>query len=172
MADPFIGEVKMFGLNFAPVGWAQCDGQILQIAQHTALFSLLGTTYGGDGQNTLALPDLRGRFPLHPGAGPGLSSRSRGERAGEESVQLSTSTMPAHTHAHSHKVSSASADSRSPKGNAPATLSDDPPYASSGNTSTTLTSSSVGGGASHDNMPPFLAINFCIALVGTFPTEF
>ena len=99
MADPFLGEIRMFGGNFAPRGWAFCNGQILPISQNTALFALLGTTYGGDGQTTFALPDLQGAAPLHAGEGPGLSSRPLGERGGQQAVSLTTANLPAHTHA-------------------------------------------------------------------------
>src|SRR5262245_26202423 len=99
MSDPFIAEIKMFGGNFAPLGWATCDGQLLPISQYTALFSLLGTTYGGDGVTNFALPDLRGRVPMHPGQGPGLSPRTLGEKAGTETVTLTTAQLPAHNHA-------------------------------------------------------------------------
>ena len=98
MANPLLGEIRMFGGNFAPRGWAMCNGQILSIAQNTALFSLLGTTYGGNGQTTFALPDMRGRAPIHPGQGPGLSNRDLGESAGAETITLSQAQMPVHNH--------------------------------------------------------------------------
>src|SRR5262245_2996958 len=99
MSQPYIGEIRMVGFNFAPLGWALCNGQLLAISQNTALFSLLGTTYGGNGQTTFALPDLRGRIPIHQGQGPGLSNRVLGEVGGQESVALTSQQMPAHTHA-------------------------------------------------------------------------
>src|SRR4029077_9523368 len=105
--DPFLGEIRMFGGNFAPQGWATCDGQILPISQNTALFALLGTTYGGNGQTTFALPDLRGRVPVHVGQGPGLANRDQGEVAGEETHVLTTAEIPAHAHdiaSHTHSI--------------------------------------------------------------------
>ena len=131
--EPFLGEIRWVGFNFAPVGWALCDGQLMSIAQNTALFSLLGTTYGGDGKSTFALPDMRGRVPLHPGQGPGLSQRLLGEAGGQETVTLTTAQMPSHSHAltsHTHtipalavdvKASSAAATTTSPAGNVLAT---------------------------------------------------
>jgi microcystin-dependent protein len=131
--EPFIGEIRWVGFNFAPVGWALCDGQLMSIAQNTALFSLLGTTYGGNGQTTFALSDMRGRVPLHPGQGPGLSQRVLGEAGGQETVTLTAAQMPSHSHtlaSHTHtipalpvdvKASSAAATTTSPAGNALAT---------------------------------------------------
>lgn len=131
--EPFLGEIRWVGFNFAPVGWALCDGQLLSIAQNTALFALLGTTYGGNGITTFALPDMRGRVPLHPGQGPGLSPRVLGEVGGQETVTLTTAQMPSHSHAltsHTHaipalpvdvKASSAAATTTSPAGNTLAT---------------------------------------------------
>src|SRR5262245_22132190 len=127
--EPFLGEIRWVGFNFAPIGWALCDGQILSISQNTALFSLLGTTYGGNGQTTFALPDMRGRVPLHPGTGPGLTQRVAGEAGGQESVTLTTAALPSHSHSiqsHTHaipslpvdvKASSAAAASASPAAN-------------------------------------------------------
>ena len=131
--EPFLGEIRWVAFNFAPTGWALCDGQILSITQNTALFALLGTTYGGNGQTTFALPDMRGRVPVHPGAGPGLTARVAGEAGGEESVTLTTAAMPSHSHSvesHTHTIpplgvdvkgSSAAATSASPAGNVLAT---------------------------------------------------
>jgi len=131
--EPFLGEIRWVGFTFAPIGWALCDGQLLSIAQNTALFALLGTTYGGNGQSTFALPDMRGRVPLHPGTGPGLTQRVAGEAGGQESVTLTTAALPSHSHSiqsHTHpipslsvdvKASSAAAVSASPAGNVLAT---------------------------------------------------
>src|SRR5215831_4079907 len=115
MSEPFLGEIRMFGGNFAPRGWALCQGQLLSIAQNTALFSILGTTYGGNGQTTFALPGLRGRYPMQQGQGPGLSPRSLGEQGGSQTVTLLTNQMPAHTH--SHLASAAQGDQVTPDGN-------------------------------------------------------
>jgi microcystin-dependent protein len=176
MSEPFIGQVMMFAGNFAPRGWAFCQGQLLSIAQNTALFSILGTTYGGNGQTTFALPDLRGRYPMQPGQGPGLSPRTLGEQGGSETVTLISTQMPAHTH--SHTAFAEAGDSISPQGNfnAGLTLSgsgtQESLYASSANTTMNPASIGVAGGSQpHNNMPPFLCINFIIALEGIFPSR-
>ena len=165
MSEPFIGEIRMVGFNFAPRGWSFCDGQLLSISQHIALFSLLGTTYGGDGESNFGLPDLRSRFPLHSSngsAGPGLTARPLGQKSGSQD-----SILPSHTHP--LPVSSNVGNQTSPVGNVPATANDgESNYAaaSTGNNST----ASSGVSATDGNMPPFLAINFCIALQGIFPS--
>ncbi len=167
MADPFLGQIQAFGFNFAPRGWALCDGQLLPIAQNTALFSLLGTIYGGDGRRTFALPDLRGRVSLHQGRGPGLSDRRIGAKGGQEMVTLTTQEMPSHKH--SASGSNEEADSVSPAGRVPATgasaIYQTPPDAPMNANMIGLT----GGGQGHNNMQPFLVINWCIALVGAYP---
>lgn len=173
MAEPFLGEIRMFGFNFNPRGWAQCNGQLLPIAQNTALFSLLGTIYGGDGRTTFALPELRGRFPMHYGNGPGLTGRPIGQRSGTEDVTLVTSQIPSHTHAAT--VTADVGDATSPVGTIPATANDgESNYRNSGS-GTTLAAGTQGqasgGGQSHTNMPPYLAVNFCIALTGIFPSR-
>jgi microcystin-dependent protein len=167
--EPFIGQIIMFGGNFAPKGWALCDGQLLQIVQNTALFSILGTTYGGDGRTTFALPDLRGRVPLHPGNGPGLTPRSLGEKAGAEAVTLSTGEMP--THNHLVKCSPLAGNNRGPTDQVPA-AHDDQNYRGVG--SDTMAAAMIhdaGGGAAHTNVQPFLGVNFIIALVGVYPSR-
>ena len=173
MAEPFLGQIITGGWNFAPQGYAQCNGQILSIAQNTALFSLLGTTYGGNGQTTFALPDLRGRVPMHVGQGSGLTDRSLGEMSGAENHTLITNEMPQHTH--SVNVSSAIANNRSPANNYLAMESQNRTSTYTSNApNATLNSSSVatsGGGQPHNNMQPFLVINFCIALEGIFPSR-
>ncbi len=169
--DPFVGEVTLFAGNFAPRGWAFCAGQLLPIAQNTALFSLLGTNYGGDGRTTFGLPDLRGRSPLHVGSGqgPGLQAHSLGEMAGEASVTLSTTQIPAHTHA-LQASTAASVSSPSSTVNLSATSAGnvyrDPtnPVAMS---QTVL--SSHGSSQPHNNRQPYLSLNFIIALQGVFP---
>ena len=173
MSEPFIGQIQPFGFNFAPRGWAQCDGQLLQISQNSALFSLLGTTYGGDGRTTFALPDLRGRVAIHQGTGAGLTTRTLGSRSGQESVTLNTTQMPPHQHAVAPKCNGAAIDGDSPVNSYPA-LSESDIYNSAAGVNQVMAptdSSSVGGGQAHANMQPFLTINFCIALTGLFPSR-
>lgn len=168
-AEPYIGEIIMFAGNFAPRGWAFCDGQLLAIAQWQALFSILGTTYGGDGRTTFALPDLRGRFPIHPGQGPGLSSRSLGERSGSESVALTAAEIPSHSHDLNASTSEGAFDS--PQNAVPGRpASGIPQYATGPNTTMAQQAiGAAGGGGGHDNMPPYLGVHFIIALTGLFP---
>jgi microcystin-dependent protein len=178
MSDPFIAEIKIFAGNFAPRGWAFCDGQLLPIAQNTALFSLIGTTYGGDGRTTTALPNLQGRAPMHPGRGPGLSQRRLGQNGGVETVTLSESQLTPHSHrvhagnapASSFVASSNSSITRSVGGFA---YNDDPSQPLSPLHETAL--SEVGADADavlpHQNMQPYLAMYFIIALVGVFPSR-
>jgi microcystin-dependent protein len=171
MADPFVAEIRIFPFNFAPRGWAWCDGQILPLSQNTALFSLLGTTYGGDGKTTFALPNLEGRAAMHPGQGPGLSLRDLGEIGGEETVTLLTSELPAHSHsmgAQNVPLGSVA----TPAGNTftrPASGNlyniANPQVVSMSNQALALT----GGSQPHNNMMPYLTVNFCIALQGVFP---
>lgn len=169
MANPFIGEIRMVGFNFPPQGWAFCDGQLLGIAQNTALFSLLGTTYGGDGRTTFGLPDLRGRVPLHHGggSGPGLSPYSLGQNGGFETVTLTAAQMPSHSH--SQPCSSDDPNAGSPVNNVPAAVAN-PVYANTANSAMAVTGA-VGGSQPHENRQPYLAINFCIALQGIFPSS-
>jgi microcystin-dependent protein len=171
MSEPFIGEIRMFGFQFPPRGHAFCNGQLAVINQNAALFSILGTTYGGNGTTTFGLPDLRGRTPNHWGQGPGLPNYSLGQVGGEESHTLLAAEMPSHTH--TVVASSNAADLSVPTGNF---------FASGGqsvyNTTAALDSnlapsavSIYGSGGAHENMQPFLVLNFCIALVGIFPTR-
>ncbi|HET6511541.1 MAG TPA: tail fiber protein [Candidatus Kapabacteria bacterium] len=173
MAEPFIGQIIAGGWNFAPRSYATCDGQILSIAQNTALFSLLGTTFGGNGQTTFALPDLRGRVPIHMGQGPGLSSYSLGQVAGEENHTLILSEMPAHNHM--VNVQSAIANQRSPVNNFLAMESQNRTStyntASGGATLNAQSISAAGSSQPHNNIQPYLVINFCIALEGIFPSR-
>ncbi len=173
MADQFVGEVRMFAGNFEPRGWAFCNGQILPISQNTALFSLLGTNYGGDGRSTFALPNLQGGFAMHAGssAGPGLSQRLTGEVGGSETVALTAAQLPAHGHA-MEAVSGASTGmpdattSLAPTSNGSALFrAPDTVYL---NTSPSDMGAS-GGGLAHNNLPPFLPVSFIIALQGIFP---
>lgn len=171
MSEPFLGEIIMFGGNFAPRGWAFCSGQLLSIAQNTALFSILGTTYGGNGTTTFALPDLRGRVPIHPGQGPGLSSYVLGEAAGVENVTLLTTQMPAHTHVLTSNASTAAATDTLPTGNF---LASDNQYTNASNTQMNANAVAIaptGGSQPHTNIQPFLCVNFIIALEGIFPSR-
>jgi microcystin-dependent protein len=174
MATPFIAQIAIFGFNFAPRGWALCNGQTLPINQNQALFSILGTTYGGNGIQTFALPDLQGRAPMHSGSGAGLTPRTLGQVLGEESHTLTLPEMPAHSHggiAPPMPASPAAGGSSSPAGQIPA-VTPRPLYADSGNGSLGApTISSVGGGQAHANMQPYLCVNFCIALQGIFPSR-
>lgn len=174
--EPFIGEIRMVGFNFPPRGWALCDGQLLPIAQYTALFSLLGTTYGGNGQTTFALPDLRGRVPMHFGQGPGLTPRVQGEAGGSETVTLLVGEMPAHTHAVAANSGVGSADTATgnfiagtPDANTGSSYTSFSPVA---NTTMSPAANGVSGGSQpHNNMQPFLCVNFVIALEGIFPAR-
>lgn len=175
--EPFIAQITLFAGNFAPRGWAFCNGQVLSIAQNTALFSLVGTTYGGNGQTTFALPDLRGRVPIHPGQGPGLSTYSLGQVAGSETVTLTTNQIPAHTH--NLMGSTANGSAPSPAGNALAqsydanTLNNVDTYAAGPATSALHPSSISATGSSqpHSNIQPYTCINYIIALEGVFPSR-
>jgi microcystin-dependent protein len=173
MSTPYIGEVRVFGGNFAPVGWALCDGQLLPIAQYDALFALIGTAYGGDGQTTFALPDLRGRVPLHYGSGPGISTRIIGEAGGSETVTLTTDQMPAHTHPPQALATPGS--SSVPSGNVWAGVSAGALYTATDPAPAAPMNSAilqpVGGSQPHANMQPFQCVNFIIALEGIFPTQ-
>jgi len=172
MAEPFIGSIVLFCGNFAPRGWATCDGQLLSIAQNTALFSILGTTFGGDGRTTFALPDLRGRVPLHPGSGPGLSTYTLGQVGGAESVSLQVPQMPAHSHTVAAPCSDGAPGVPSPVGAVLANQDQTPFYAASGSAAMApATSSPAGGGQAHENRQPLLAINFIIALEGIYPSR-
>lgn len=172
MADPFVAEIRIFAFNFAPSGWAWCDGQLLPLSQNTALFSLLGTTYGGDGKSNFALPDLQGRVPMHPGQGPGLSLRDLGESSGVETVTLLEGEIPSHSHP--VRVSSDVASISAAEANALAVPRRNGAMYQS-NTSQNLTPTAIeslataGGGQPHNNMQPYLTTNFCIALQGVFP---
>src|SRR5215211_2953634 len=169
MADPFVAEIRIFPFNFAPKGWAWCDGQLLPLSQNTALFSLLGTTYGGNGKSNFALPDLQGRAPMHPGQGPGLSLHDLGETGGSETVTLLESEIPSHSHAWS--VSQADALDPSPIGQQLATGIGVSMYAAPGQivqmSPNALTP--AGGDQPHNNIQPYLTFYFCIALQGVFP---
>ena len=169
MSEPYLRQISIFAFDFAPRGWAWCDGQLLPISQNTALFSLLGTTYGGNGKSNFALPNLQGRAPMHPGQGPGLSLHDLGETGGSETVTLLESEIPSHSHA----VNASQADSiaRQPAGELLATGSDIGEYAPSANLvqMSPQAVAPAGGHQPHNNMQPYLTFYFCIALQGVFP---
>jgi microcystin-dependent protein len=170
MSEPFLGQIEMFAFNFAPRGWATCDGQILPINQYQSLFSLLGTTYGGDGRTTFGLPDLRGRAPMHEGTGPS-GTRTLGAKGGSETVPLTTGQIPAHTHAAMAK--SSAGDNPNPgtrvlANSAPSEVYHDPTSLSDLRSGTITNAGSSQG---HENMQPYLTITFCIALQGLFPSR-
>jgi microcystin-dependent protein len=172
MSEPFVGEIRMFAGNFAPRNWAFCDGQLLAISQNDALFSLLGTFYGGDGRTTFGLPDLRGRVPMHYGQGPGLSNRRLGTEGGSEQETLTTNQLPSHTHP--MMVSSDVSNSPNPGSNVTARPTSLDLYLDE-TPATPLAADAitpVGGSRSHDNMMPYLAIHFIIALFGIYPSRF
>jgi microcystin-dependent protein len=169
--EPFIGQIMLFAGNFAPRGWAFCEGQLLSIAQNTALFSILGTTYGGNGQTTFALPDLRGRVPVHPGQGPGLSNYTLGQQSGTENVTLTVNQIPIHGHTFSPGCSSDPPSAQDPTNAVPAAL-DTQAYGTEANASMRpANSSTVGGSQPHDNLQPLLCVSFIIALEGIFPSR-
>lgn len=169
--DPFVAEIRIFGFNFAPKGWAFCDGQLLPLSQNTALFSLLGTTYGGDGKSNFALPDMQGNAPMHPGQGPGLSLHDLGETGGSETVTLLQSEIPNHSHfMKDHDLDLGELNTSSPVRS----------LAQSANASIYAPATNLvqmnfqmlalaGGDQPHNNMMPYLTLNFCIALQGVFP---
>jgi len=175
MSDPFVAEIRIFGFNFSPKGWAFCDGQLLPISQNTALFSLLGTTYGGDGKSTFALPDLQGSAPMQPGQGQGLSQRFLGEMSGVETITLLTSEMPFHN----HTIATHNLDAGGLQNPAPDVILAKSAQGSAyqSNTSANLVMmapqalSIAGGGLPHNNMQPYLTLNFCIAMQGVFPAR-
>ena len=171
MSEPFVAEIRIFAGNFAPRGWAFCNGQLLPISQNTALFSLIGTTYGGDGRTTTALPDLQGRAPMHPGRGPGLTARRLGERGGVETVTLSEAQMPQHTH--SMRARPAPGNRPGPADNVPARALGATPYHASASLVNMADEAleATGGSQAHNNMQPLLAMNFIIALVGLYPSR-
>jgi microcystin-dependent protein len=171
MADPFVAEIRIFPFNFAPKGWAWCDGQLLPLSQNTALFSLLGTTYGGDGKSNFALPDLQGSAPMHPGQGPGLSLHDLGETGGSETVTLLTSEMPAHIHAMRADASDP-ANVKIVNSDASFAISVDGPIYQDTQNNVQLAPQAIapaGGDQPHNNLMPYLTLYFNIALQGVFP---
>jgi microcystin-dependent protein len=170
MSNPFVGEIRMFGGNFAPLGWAFCDGQLLAIAENDALFALIGTTYGGDGQSTFALPDLRGRIPLHQGQGSSLSPHYLGEHGGAETVTLTTAQLPNHTHRLASGVAAMYGD---PSGASVADTGTTAIYGAGGANVDMAPAASVpaGGSQPHNNLMPYQCVNFIISLFGIFPSQ-
>lgn len=171
MSEPFVGEIKMFAGNFAPRGWALCDGQLLAISQNDTLFSLFGTIYGGDGRTSFGLPDMRGRIPIHAGTGPGLSPRPLGSKAGAESVTLTVTQLPAHSH--SPQAISGSGSLASPE-NALWSDASQAHYTTDHNVDGTMHDAAVlhtGGSQGHNNIMPFVALNFIVALFGIYPSR-
>ncbi len=174
MADPFVAEIRMFGGNFAPTGWATCDGQLLPISQNTALFSLLGTTYGGDGRTNFALPNLAGASPMHYGQGPGLSPRNLGETGGEPTVTLTQTEIPPHSHQFTCSTANGADVAPSNEVLAKAGLRGraTPIYGTTpGTTMASLALSPSGSGFPHNNLSPFLVLTFIIAMQGIYPAR-
>ena len=171
MSEPFIAEVRIFAGNFAPRSWAFCNGQLLPISQNTALFSLIGTTYGGDGRTTTALPDLQDRVPMHPGRGPGLTDRRLGQKGGVETVTLTEQQMP--NHRHSMTASPSPGEQPGPANNAFARGVGGSLYGADTDqvAMANETMPETGGSGPHNNLQPYLAINFIIALTGLYPSR-
>lgn len=169
MAEAYIGEIRLFAGDFAPRGWAICDGRLLPIAENAALFSILGTTYGGDGRNTFGLPDLRGRAPMHHGQGPGLTPRVLGEQGGSETVTLLPEQVPRHTHV--LQASASPATDRAPAERLFAVAAEDAYGPAEGALPAPALVAPAGGGQPHENLQPQLAVTFIIALIGIFPSR-
>lgn len=173
MADPFVAEIRIFPFNFAPKGWAWCDGQLLPLSQNTALFSLLGTTYGGNGKSNFALPDLQGRAPMHPGQGPGLSLHDLGETGGSETVSLLASEIPSHSHSMRAGAAGVAIDPANALWGSASSTPGQELYASGSSAPLVAMSDQAaapsGGDQPHNNMQPYLTFYFCIALQGVFP---
>ncbi len=172
MSEPYVGEIRMFAGNFAPIGWAFCDGQPLPISENDTLFQLIGTTYGGDGETTFNLPDLRGRIPIHVGSGSGLTLRQLGQQGGQENVTLTTANLPSHSHGN-FQASTAAGSQSAPATNVVAASPNvrlfrpvSPVVNMSSNAVT-----SVGGGQQHTNLMPFQCISFIISLYGIYPSQ-
>lgn len=183
MSEPFMGEIKIVGFGFNPRGWANCDGQLLSIAQNQALFSLFGTMYGGDGRTTFGLPDLQGRVPIHVGRGSGLPNYKQGQKGGSVSITLSTLQIPSHNHS-ATATSTAKASSRSAEATNPAdrvwaeTAGGEAIYSDTNDVdmspqaiTSSVTVNNAGGGQEHNNMQPYHVVRFIVALVGLFPSR-
>lgn len=173
MSEPFVAEIRIFAGNFAPRGWAFCDGQLLPISQNTALFSLIGTTYGGDGRSTMGLPNLQGRAPMHAGRGPGLSDRRLGQRGGVETVTLTEAQMPNHDHTLQGVQRPATQDDPGPQFY-PGVAVGATPYRNTVSNMVNMADQALvnsGGSQPHNNMQPYLTVNYIIALVGLYPSR-
>ena len=170
MSQPYVGEIRMFAGNFAPVGWMFCEGQLLPISENETLFQLIGTTYGGDGQSTFALPNLSSRIPIHMGTGPGGSSWQIGEMAGMEEVTLTVPQIPSHVHAH---ATNANAMNTSPLGKLVADTGSTHIYrdGAAADLASPDATASAGGGQPHTNLMPYLCVNFIISMFGIFPSQ-
>lgn len=176
MSEPYLAEIRIVAFNFAPRGWAFCDGQLLPISQNTALFSLIGTTYGGDGRTTTALPDLQDRAPMHPGRGPGLTSRKLGQRVGSETVSLTEAQIPSHAHVPWQNAlnppTAIDPANRLPSRHVDTNLEfvykQNPTLDATFNSAQLAT---TGGSQAHENMQPYLGLNYVIALVGVYPSR-
>lgn len=170
--DPFIAQIVMFGGNFAPRGWANCDGQLLAISQYNALFSLLGTTYGGDGRTSFGLPELRGRVAMHTGNGPGLTPRQQGQKSGQETVIITVPQMAPHSHSGSLNISTETGEEATIAGQYLAShagaFNED---ASPGQTLNGVVTTNTGGGQGHNNLPPYTVVRYIIALEGVYPSR-
>lgn len=171
MSEPYIGQIQIFAFNFPPRGWAVCDGQTLPISQNSALFSLLGTTYGGDGRTTFALPDLRGRSPVHMGTGTGLSPIRIGQKGGAETHQLTVAELAAHTHGYRIDCNSDMGDADNPENRFPAPSNENVYSTSKDALMSPMTTAQTGSGQAFNIRSPYLALNFCIALTGVFPSR-
>lgn len=171
MGSPYVGEVRMFGGNFAPVNWALCNGQLLAISQNDVLFQLIGTTYGGDGVNTFALPDLQGRFPIHQGQGNGLQNYVLGQKAGSENITLTTQQLAVHNHGAMGSNGNASPPANATWGSSTAGVNSFGPGTSANAIMNPASIGMTGGNQPHDNMTPYLAISFIISLFGIYPTQ-
>jgi microcystin-dependent protein len=172
VSDPFVAEIRIFPFNFAPRGWAFCDGQLMPISQNTALFSLLGTTYGGDGKSNFALPNMQGNAPMHPNQGPGLSPHSLGETGGSTTVTLLQTQMPAHTHfLTAHTQDPADTNVVSPNASLAASSNGTLYQDTQNATLAVVAIGPVGGSVPHNNLQPYLTLNFCIALQGVYPAR-
>ena len=189
MSEPFLGQIVLFAGNFAPRGWATCEGQLLAIGQNQALFAILGTVYGGDGRTTFGLPDMRGRLAIHPGTGPGLSPRALGNKGGQETVSLNATQLPVHTHAATvtEDADLATADTANQQSPGPSNrlaagvlsmagiqvnmYSTTAPDTTLGGVTSAGDTTATGDGGAHNNIQPFQALNYIIALVGVFPSR-
>jgi microcystin-dependent protein len=172
MSNPFVAEIRIFPFNFAPTGWAFCDGQILPLSQNTALFSLLGTTYGGDGKSNFALPNMQGNAPMHPGQGPGLSLHDLGETGGSDTVTLLESEIPSHSHALMAVNNVPLVNNPTPSTGIARSVGGDLYQTTTNSSIVQMSDNTVapaGGDQPHNNLMPYLTLNFCIALQGVFP---